>query len=88
MNCVPVFLGNTLKHQIETIPTLVWYLHYSEIPFTSHILNINDILSILCKCGHAMRAIWSFMDLSRSLLLQKIHKTHIARRHRSIFALL
>ncbi len=43
--------------------------------------------------GPVMKAIRRNMDLRqqyspRSILLQKIHKTHIARHHMSIFALL
>ncbi len=54
----------------------------------------STLYHIIINYGHVMSAIWSFMDLRqqkmkpRSILLLKIHKTHIARYHRSIFALL
>ncbi len=63
---------------------------------TWHIVNSHSPFWILYKYGPLMRAIWSFMDLRqqdwqakpRSILLLKIHKTHIARHHRSIITLL
>ncbi len=45
-------------------------------------------VQILYKYGPVMRAIWRQQYLPRSILLPKIHKTHIAQHHRSIFALL
>ncbi len=77
INCKSTWYTSFFLHSCLEIDWNQWsILHKQCVTAVIHVW-------ILYKYGPVMRAI-----SPRSILLLKIHKTHIARHHRSIFALL